>query len=566
VRTLLCLLAVAAAATASAPPTTVLRSEDQVDYLLLLAGRPVTVRLHLRSGDKPYRAAMDDWTAKLFKWFDHDGDGYLSKAEAARLIPADWLNALASGAIRGDRPASVPFSSLDTDKDGKVSLAELRAYLRRGMPALTLVADTTRADNAARVNDAIWRHLRADKDGKLSSADLGRLPAVLAKLDENEDELLSEAELLQEGVDIYGIGARPGVDRMGRRPRMLVSLTDMQPAQVAALLVAEYGRGKDGKVTRAEIGLDEGEFAALDLSRDGKLDARELERLVLREPDLTFRGRVGELPGAAGFIDGLGLAARMGLRTQRLALLTPSRGVAKGVRRISPDSVKLLRDKTDVEISATGGQRVNRFSGIGNFYTQQFDQANPDKLKALTREQAAMNQYLAGLFSAADKNGDGMLERKELAAFVALAGEAGTASVTVTVDDSGRNLFGLLDGNGDGVLSAREARTAWSRVAPLLKGGKMLAREDLPRRVALRISEGDGMANGRFARPTGFGQPATARFNGAAPGWFRKMDRNNDGDISPSEWLGTDEEFKRLDADGDGLISAAEAMKAPPKK
>ena len=40
------------------------------------------------------------------------------------------------------------------------------------------------------------------------------------------------------------------------------------------------------------------------------------------------------------------------------------------------------------------------------------------------------------------------------------------------------------------------------------------------------------------------------------------MDRNGDGDVSRREFLGTDEEFRRLDRDGDGLISAEEAEPA----
>jgi Ca2+-binding EF-hand superfamily protein len=44
--------------------------------------------------------------------------------------------------------------------------------------------------------------------------------------------------------------------------------------------------------------------------------------------------------------------------------------------------------------------------------------------------------------------------------------------------------------------------------------------------------------------------------------WFRKMDRNRDGDVSRKEFLFAAEEFRRLDRDGDGLISAAEAAKA----
>ena len=40
------------------------------------------------------------------------------------------------------------------------------------------------------------------------------------------------------------------------------------------------------------------------------------------------------------------------------------------------------------------------------------------------------------------------------------------------------------------------------------------------------------------------------------------MDTNRDGDLSRREFLGSDEDFKKLDADADGLISAKEAEAA----
>ena len=40
------------------------------------------------------------------------------------------------------------------------------------------------------------------------------------------------------------------------------------------------------------------------------------------------------------------------------------------------------------------------------------------------------------------------------------------------------------------------------------------------------------------------------------------MDVNGDGDVSRREWLGTEEDFRRIDADGDGLIGPDEALAA----
>jgi Ca2+-binding EF-hand superfamily protein len=39
------------------------------------------------------------------------------------------------------------------------------------------------------------------------------------------------------------------------------------------------------------------------------------------------------------------------------------------------------------------------------------------------------------------------------------------------------------------------------------------------------------------------------------------MDKNNDGDLARSEFLGTAQQFRQFDVDQDGLLSTSEALK-----
>lgn len=135
-----------------------------------------------------------------------------------------------------------------------------------------------------------------------------------------------------------------------------------------------------------------------------------------------------------------------------------------------------------------------------------------------------------------------------------MRGKLVAAQVSVTVFDHGRGLFELLDADADGALSVRELRAAAGRVAAAgcLADGK-LDRENLPRVVRLVAGAC------RPARPVRT-PPA------AGPVWFRAMDRNRDGDVSRSEFVGPAAAFDKLDADRDGLISPAEAETAPPPR
>src|SRR5207302_11028676 len=127
----------------------------------------------------------------------------------------------------------------------------------------------------------------------------------------------------------------------------------------------------------------------------------------------------------------------------------------------------------------------------------------------------------------------------------------------------GGGLFDRPDTNSDGRLSGHELRQLAGLLARLDRDGDgLLAPDEVPRSYQVRFRRGPaggGFLGDRvFAISGAAGGPPLPALT-AGPLWFRKMDRNHDGDVSRREVLGTDAQFRRIDADGDGLHSPDEA-------
>lgn len=552
---------------------------DVQDFVYLGEKGPVLIRLHVRIDGKPLVDVWEQFMGRLFDYLDVDGDGVLSKTEAARVPPPPVLFNNAPNFV-GQRP-NLP-QALDKNGDGKISRAELAEWYRRigaepfqfrsGNPGMEnrvqlIIEGQVQLPSVDAINDKLFKLLDGNNDGKLSREELSRAATVLQKLDLDDDDMVSIQEMSgnvepQQGqqVVVRTFYVQEALNTAG--PFLLVKSGGANK-DLAQRLLNQYGR-KDQKtpakkLTREALGLEEAAFQQLDRDEDGTLDHEELTRFADRTPDLELLVRLGKKASKEPALEMISAKDH------------PSR-LAQSIRPDTDGTLILELDTVRIELGRADTSSEPQFAlRLRQQYLAQFNMADKDDNGYLDNNEAMQNPLYRNVFRIMDRDGDGKLFEKEIVAYLdrmrALQESALRSCASLAIKDQGRGLFDMVDTNSDGRLSVRELRQMVGLIDHLDRDGDgEIGRHEIPHKYRVDVRRGPAIGN-QFApravvvRRMGMdNQPELPER--AGPRWFQKMDRNHDGDVSRREFLGSDEEFRKIDRDGDGLISVEEAKRA----
>jgi len=519
------------------------------DVMFLSDARPIFIRLRLDAGGKAFRTAWLDSVKAIHKYLDRNGDGTLTREEADRGSLPMMVRAATGGA------AALPKADLDANKDGKVSLEELADVLRPALGPFRVQVGRVAVDR----NDALFNHLDRNKDGMVSKDELGAAVSSLHRFDLDDDELIDPTELEPFSNPIAAMNedqTRRG--KYATVPPVIELSSDDPSFRPVRLVLKKYDKGTsegaaagDNRLSPGEFGIDPKDFASSDTDNDGALDTEELRRYLSRVgPDLELVVKLAGNGSASTKIEALGAGSRP---------LPP--GVH--VQRLSDRDIEIAIGEVNLEFHADPGEQAAE--NAKRYYAGQFQAADKDNNKYLDKTEVKDHGPFASLFDMMDADGDGKLYLKEVDAFVDQQTQAARSQMVMSVADQGRAIFAIMDLNRDRRLGIREIRDAVARVSSWDRDGDGLIRSDeVPHHYQLSIGRGQITAVGMSAfTAAGMMAPPVAQSPAAGPPWFRKMDRNRDGDVSRREFLGPRADFERLDRDHDGLIDAEEA--AQPK-
>jgi Ca2+-binding EF-hand superfamily protein len=502
---------------------------DKRDLLLLLDDGPLHLRINLALGGTSLAQARKSYIDRLMKTLDADGDGKLTRKEAAR-----------SPLFRTkSRPSANSFLE---GLQGQAALTRREVEQRIDAKGSALVSYHENLSSSK--NDLeVFKLLDRDGSGVLDAAELvGAADLILSK-DTDGDQCVSFEEFFPPPPPPDPTQAALGIDQPITQLDRVASLVgDVGNALFRqGLVMKKYDRNRDMQLDARELGWPPERIKPLDKNGDGKLNAVELGRINQMTPDAEMSVDLQAAETGGGLVR---LEQTTGKR------LDDARRTDYAKVSFQPAVVTFSQRNVDPQAAALDDAM------------RKFNSLDVDANGYLTRDETADRlRFERELFELIDADGDQKIFAEEMKQYVLALSEPAAATCFVNLHDAGYGFFLALDANADGRVSEREKRQAGRQLAALDRDGVAGIRQNEPvRHFHLEFARGTFQLFGAIEQPTAQA-PTFQRQQLAGPIWFQRMDRNNDGDLIWNEFLGPRWVFDQLVGYVDELLDPQEAAR-----
>jgi Ca2+-binding EF-hand superfamily protein len=499
-------------------------------------GGPVLLHIDLSIAGKKLVDYRRSFVEKKFAQLDVDSSGALEDAEAANVPALGQIETTAS-------TLQEKWKELDkSPEDGRLTLSELAAHYEAAMGKPFSL--TRRVKEQFEEVD-LFSKLDTDGDGAVSTAGITEGLGALIKLDLDDDETISAAELAPLFDPSNRQIAINTTENSQEAYPFLLLAGEANLDDVSKKLIEEYDRETDGQKSG---GLSENEIAAtwetissFDADSNGELSLAELKAALQAE----------EYP-------------------VELLIRLPSFGRAKvtqtGVKLTGLPSSRLSVNLGHQLVEFVAKKWSSDVSNSISFYKIDFLRKDGDKNSYLDASEFSSMNIQGATFAACDLDNDGKVFVKELESFLVERVALSRSRLVMRIENDRKSLFQVLDANLDRRLSHREFVDGYremlkhdgnsdGRLSPKELESRYKVTIELARTSLFEMAAANRMASANATSPR-------LEQSTEGPEWFRRMDVNRDGDVSRREFLGPVLQFDELDINSDGFLGASEAEAA----